>query len=276
MRLAVVGHVEWVDFLVVDRMPRQGEIRHVRNAHEAPGGGGAMASYALRALNGSCEFFCAVGDDPRGALARDGLCGAGIDVEAVARAKPQRRIVTYLDDDHERTITVLGERLVPHGEDGLDWDRLAECDGVYFTGGDAGALRAARAAKVVVATPRARDALVAAGVEVDALVGSSSDQGEVIDGPLLEIARHVVQTEGSRGGAWRARDGASGRWAGAPLPGDPVDAYGCGDSFAAGVTYALAAGRGIQAACELGARVGATVLCERAPSVGDLGALVRP
>jgi ribokinase len=274
MRLAVVGHVEWVDFLVVGRLPHQGEILHVRSAHEAAAGGGSMAAYALRALNGTCRFVCAVGDDARAAQAAEGLRAGGIEVDAVVRRAPQRRIVTYLDDEHERTITVLGERLVPHGDDDLAWDRLAECDGVYFTGGDAAALRAARAARVVVATPRARDALLEAGVEVDALVGSSSDQGEVVDAPLFDLAHHLVQTEGRRGGVWRSRDGGRGRWDAAPLPGPPVDSYGCGDSFAAAVAYGLAAGLGIQGACELSAKVGAAVLCERAPAVGDLARLL--
>jgi ribokinase len=275
VRTAVVGHVEWVDFLVVPRLPGQGEILHVRSSHEAAGGGGSMAAYALRSLAGHCRFVCAVGEDRRGAAAIDGLRGAGLVVDAVTVAgRTQRRTVTFLDDDHERTINVLGPRLVPHGENRVDWDALGACDCVYFTGGDADALRRARAAETLVATPRARDALVGAGVEVDALIGSSSDQGEVIDGPLLEIARHVVQTEGARGGAWKARDGSSGRWGPAPLPGEPVDAYGCGDSFAAAVTYGLGAGLGIQRACELGASVGAAVLCERAPSVGDLSRLL--
>jgi ribokinase len=272
---AVVGHVEWVDFLVVPRLPAQGEILHVSSAHEAAGGGGSMAAYALRSLAGACRFVCAVGEDARGAAAAGGLREAGLVVDAVTVAgRVQRRTVTFLDDDHERTINVLGERLVPRGADPVDWEALAACDCVYFTGGDGDALRRARAAATVVATPRARDALLGAGVEVDALVGSSSDQGEVIDGPLLEIARCVVQTEGSRGGAWRARDGSSGRWEAAPLTGEPVDAYGCGDSFAAAVTFGLAAGMGIQGACELGAKVGAAVLCERAPSVGDLSRLL--
>ncbi|MBI5105692.1 MAG: ribokinase [Solirubrobacterales bacterium] len=273
-RVAVVGHVEWVDFLVVPHVPGQGEILHVREAHEAAAGGGAMAARALHALAGRCTFFCAVGKDLRGQAAVADLQEAGIDVRTVVRRRKQRRAVTHLDDAAERTITVLGERLVPRGADDLPWGLLAEVDGVYFTGGDGLALRRARAARSVVATPRARDALLEAGVVVDAIVGSSSDQGEVVDEDLLACGRYLVQTEGARGGTWRGPDGTTGRWGAAPLPGEPVDAYGCGDSFAAAVAYGLGAGLGVQGACELAARVGAAVLCERAPSVGDLGALL--
>ena len=277
MRLAVVGHVEWVDFVVAPRLPRPGEILHAASAHEGPAGGGGMAAYAMRSLTDGCAFYCAVGEDMRGSRTVEELGAAGIAVAgAVHAGREQRRTVTYLTTgDGERTITVLGPRLVPHGADPLDWPALAGFDGAFFTAGDAAAAGAARGARVLVATPRARDALIAAGVGVDALVGSADDPGEAMDDELLAATRPrwVVQTEGARGGAWRAADGASGRWAAAPLPGPPVDAYGCGDAFAAALTAGLAGGRSIADACALGARVGAALLCERAPAVGDLSPL---
>jgi ribokinase len=277
VRLAVVGHVEWADFLVARRLPAAGEIMHVQDAHEGPGGGGAMAAYALKSLTGACAFYCAVGGDWRATrtveLLRD---AAGLDLHAAVRPeRDQRRVVTYLTADGERAITVLGPRLVPHGADALDWAALAGFDGVVLTAGDAAAVRAARAARVLVATPRARDVLIAAGVPVDVLVGSAHDPGEAIDDELVAAVApaYVVQTEGERGGRWRAGGGEEGRWAAAPLPGPIVDAYGCGDAFAAALTAGLAAGRPIAEACALGARAGAALLCERAPSVGDLSGL---
>jgi ribokinase len=275
VRLAVVGHVEWVDFLVAERLPAPGEILHARSTHEAPGGGGGMAAYAMRSLTGACAFYCAVGHDRRGRQTEEGLAAAGLDVRAAVHAREQRRTVTYLTDDGERTITVLGPRLVPHGADDLPWDDLARFDGVCFMAGDAGALQAARAARVLVAAPRMRDVLLEAGVTVDALVGSRDDPTETMDDELVAAtgARYVVQTAGAAGGVWRAADGTSGRWEATPLPGPPVDAYGCGDSFAAALTAGLAAGRPIDAACALAARVGAALLTERAPAVGDLSPL---
>jgi ribokinase len=41
------------------------------------------------------------------------------------------------------------------------------------------------------------------------------------------------------------------------------DAYGCGDSFAAGLTYGLAAGMPVDEAVALAARCGAAVLAGR-------------
>lgn len=276
MRLAVVGHVEWVDFLVAERLPRPGEILDVRSAHEGPAGGGAMAAYAMRSLAGACTFFCAVGHDERGRRAEEGLAAAGLDVQAGVHPREQRRTVTYLTDDGERTITVLGAPLVPRGADDLPWGSLASFDGVCFTAGDAAAAVAARAARVLVVTSRARDALVDAGVDVDLLVGRADDPGEALDDELLAAVRprFVVRTEGADGGMWEAADGTTGRWAATPPPREPVDGYGCGDAFAAALIAGLVAGRTIDDACAMAARVGAALLCERAPAVGDLSPLL--
>ncbi|MGN6189452.1 MAG: PfkB family carbohydrate kinase, partial [Conexibacter sp.] len=82
--------------------------------------------------------------------------------------------------------------------------------------------------------------------------------------------RATVLTDGARGGRWEDADGASGTWAAAELPGPPVDAYGCGDSFAAGLTYGLAAGMELPAALQLAARCGACCLTGRGPYAAQL------
>lgn len=273
-RVAVVGHVEWVDFVVVPHLPGPGEILHVSSAHEAPAGGGGMAAYALTALTGSGAFWTVLGDDARAASCAERLRAAGVEVRGgVREGAAQRRVITYLTDDGERTITVLGERFVPQGDDtGVDWSELSSYDAIYLTAGDAAVTRAARGARLLSVTARARDSILAAGVPVDVLVGSATDPGERLDDELLAVARPglIVQTEGAAGGSWRAADGSSGRWAATPLPGAPVDAYGCGDAFATALTAALARGDAIATACTLAARVGAALLCERAPAVGDL------
>ncbi|HEY6762074.1 MAG TPA: PfkB family carbohydrate kinase [Baekduia sp.] len=273
-RVAVVGHVEWVDYVVVSRLPGPGEIVHAESAHEAPGGGGGMAAYALSALSDGSDFWTVVGDDWRAGRTLELLRAAGVIVRGgVRHGRAQRRVVTYLTGDGERTITVLGDRFVPHGDDdGVNWSELSSYDGIYFTAGDATVAQAARGAKVLVATVRARDALIAGGVEVDVLVGSAGDPGEAMDDDLLAATRPrwIVQTEGDHGGSWRAADGTTGRWTAVPLPGAPVDAYGCGDAFATALTASLTRGDGIDAACTLGAHAGAEVLCHRAPAVGDL------
>jgi ribokinase len=77
--------------------------------------------------------------------------------------------------------------------------------------------------------------------------------------------RVVVRTRSEAGGEWSAADGRSGTWEATPLPGEPVDAYGCGDSFAAALAYGLGAGMELEDAIELAARCGAACHCGRGP-----------
>ena len=266
-RVGVVGHAEWVQFAVVGHYPRPGEVVAASEWFEEAAGSGAVAAVQLRKLSGEAVFFCALGDDDVGARARRELAGRhALELHVAARQQPQRRGFAHLDAEHERTITVMGERLVPHGEDPLPWQRIDDLDAVYLTGGDAGAVREARRARFLVATTRAFDAIVEAGVELDVLLASALDEGERVEAERLRPApRHVVLTHGAKGGTWTAVDGRTGSWVGVEPPGDPVDAYGCGDSFAAGITFGLGAGYGLDRALEIGARCGAWCFTGRGP-----------
>jgi ribokinase len=268
-RVGVVGHVEWVQFAVVARVPVPGEIVHARETFAEPAGGGAVAAVQLRKLAGSALFLTALGGDDTARLVTRRLAALGVELHAGERTAPQRRTFTYLDDAGERTITVLGERIVPERADPLPWDALAALDGVYLTGGDPGAVRAARAARVLVATPRALAALAEAAVRLDVLVRSATDPGEAYEPGMLDPApRFVVSTRGEHGGSWTGE--TSGSWKATPLPGPPVDAYGCGDSFAAALAFGLGAGMQMPAAIDLAARCGAACLCGRGPYEGQL------
>ena len=271
MRVAVVGHVEWIELARVERVPRAGEIVHASESLEEPAGGGAVAAVQLARLAGKCLFLTALGDDPLGHRAKRELEEVGVRVEAAWRAEPQRRAFVQLDASGERTITVIGERMGPRATDSLPWGVLAGVDAIYLTAGDAGAVRRARAARRLVATARAIDALASAGVELDVLVASATDAGEAyrpgdIDPPPLAVAR----TEGAAGGSLVSSDGATLRWQPAPLPGPVVHAYGAGDCFAAGLTYGLGDGRSAKAALALGSRCEAACVTGRGPYEGQL------
>src|SRR5690349_10425201 len=134
MRVAVVGHVEWVEFARVPVMPLAGEIVHASTTWQEAGGGGAVAAVQLARLAGSVTFFTALGEDELGRRAATRLEQLGVDVHAAWRPEPMRRCFVHLDGMGERTITVLGERLVPRGDDDLPWDLLTQVDAVYFTG----------------------------------------------------------------------------------------------------------------------------------------------
>ena len=233
----------------------------------------AVAGVQLAKLAGECTLFTALGDDELGHRSRGELERRGLQVEAALRAEPQRRGFVYVDSAGERTITVIGARMGPHRDDPLDWSRLEQIDAVYTTAGDAGAVRAARAARVLVGTARALEPLREAGVQLDALVSSGADAGERFEsGSLDPPPRLVVRTAGSAGGRWEASDGTSGSWEATPLPGPVSDAYGAGDSFAAGLTYGLGARLGVDAALHLAARCGAANMTGRGPYEGQLTA----
>ena len=272
VRVAVVGHVEWVEFLRVPAVPRAGEIVHASEVFELAAGGGGVAAVQLRKLAGSCVFFTALGDDPIGRRAAADLEARGVELRVAWHpSEPQRRAVTFVDDRGERTITVLGDRLAPHASDDLGWSDLASFDAIYLTAADPAGVRAARAARRLVATSRVLDLLREAAVELDALVGSSRDASERYrPGDLEPPPRYAVMTAGAEGGAWSEGRAEPVAWAAEPLPGPIVDAYGAGDSFAAGLTYGLGADMSIQEAVHTGARCGAHCITSRGPYEGQL------
>jgi ribokinase len=264
MRVAVVGHVEWIHYARVDHVPRVGENVAASEWWEEPAGGAAIAAVQALKLGAEVEFFAAFGDDERGHRAVDAFRERGLVVHPVFGGE-QRRAFIQLDADGERTITIMGGRTVPSGDDPLPWERLADIDAVYFTGGDAGALRAARQAGQLVATPRAGATLRDAGVKLDVLVRSGADPGERELGDDLDPRpRLIVSTRGVEGGQWVGEDHTGGTWKSAALPGTKGDAYGAGDSFAGALTWALGAGKDTDAALALAARAGAAKLTGRA------------
>jgi ribokinase len=264
MKFAVVGHVEWVEFARVERVPEAGEIVHAKEVWAEPAGGGAVAAVQLARLAGSCTFFTALGNDELGHQVHHELAHLGVRVQAVFKADFQRRGFTLVDDAGERTITVIGERLGPSGSDPLPWDELALADGVYFVSGDHAAVRAARWARVLVATARSLPALREARVPIDALVRSGSDEQERYEpGDLEPPPRLEVATAGDRGGIYTVAGGEPQRYAASRLPGPLRDTYGAGDSFAAGLTFALAERRTADEALAFAARAGAAALARR-------------
>jgi ribokinase len=272
VRVAVVGHTEWGEFARVPHVPARGELVPASEAWEEAAGGAAIAAVQALKLGAEVELFAAVGDDEHGRRTVARYSELGLTVHAVARGV-QRRAIVLLDAGGERTILVLGDRTVPAGDDDLPWERLEDADAVYFTGGDDAALRSARAARVLVATPRAGDPLRRAGVKLDVLVRSSDDPGERDMGDDLDPPPHrIVSTAGAEGGRWVGEDHTEGAWQAAELPGPRGDSYGAGDSFAGALTWALGSGLAVDDALHVAARAGAAKLAARAGYDGQLSA----
>jgi ribokinase len=268
--------VEVVEFVRVAHVPEPGEIVSATDTWVQAGGGGGVSAIQLAALAGQATLFVALGDDAAGRGACEELEGRGVRVEAAWRRPPQRRAFTFVDGTGERTITLLSPKLHPHGDDPLPWALLAETDGVYFTAGDAAALRAARRARVLVATARELPTLIEGGVVVDALVHSAVDEGEAYaPGDLDPPPRLVVSTKGRAGGSYTLADGGFGTYAAAPLVRERVDSYGAGDCFAAGLTFALARGVAVERALAFAASCAAGALTGRGVHVTVPDALPR-
>jgi ribokinase len=248
----VVGHNEWTEFVLVDALPGAGEIAHGSSAWAGPAGGGSVMAVQLARLAGECDYFTAFGDDELGRCSAVELGELGVTVH------PQwfgstRRAFTLVEPSGERTITTIGPKLRPRGSLPLEG-----YDAIFFVAGEPEALRSARAARFLAATPREVPTLVEGAVRLDLLVGSGTDPGERYDGGLdVDL---VVRTEGARGG-WVGEL----RYEAAPLSSPAVDAYGAGDTFGATLCFALARGDELDDALAFAAREAAAVVGVRGP-----------
>ena len=264
MRVAVVGHVEWIRFCRVEEMPRAGDIAHSTDDWEQAGGAGAVAAVQLALLADETMLFTALGDDELGRRACEELESLGVRVHVGTVRGPTRWAFTHVDDEGERTITTVGVKQRPRGNDeALPWHELVGADAVYFVAGDEDALRWARRARVLVATSRELDVLRRGAVPLDAVVGSGSDEAERFHPGDLDPAPVLTISTGGRLGGWSQPGGP---YTAAPLPGPVDDTYGAGDCFAAGLTYALGAGEPPAEAIAFAAKCGAAALTGRGVS----------
>ncbi|MDQ2622523.1 MAG: PfkB family carbohydrate kinase [Actinomycetota bacterium] len=271
MKVAVVGHVEWAEFAEVERLPDPGDIVHATSLFQLPAGGAAVAAVQIAKLAGECIFLTATGNDEKAREVVTGLENRGLRVEAARRDNPQRRAFVHLDARGERTITTIGERVAPTPADPLPWDELADTDAVYLTAGDVDTVRAARRAGTVVASVRTGEALARSGVQVDVLVASANDIGEVYNrGDIDPAPRWVIRTDGAHGGTLETESGEVTRWKSVPPSGPKVDSYGAGDTFAGGITYGLGRGFPVEMAIRFAAFCGSSSVRGRGPYAGHV------
>ncbi len=269
MRLAVVGHAEHVTIGAVPELPGLGGIAHLAGPRSFVGGGGGATFTQLVRSPAEVLLFTAIGADDAGRFVRAELDRTPGRVFAAERAEPHTRDVVMVTPDGQRTIVVVGEPLHPRRSDALPWELLATCDAAYFTAQDPEALRAARAARLLVVTSRRRAALIASGVRADVIVGSLVDPRErstLADYPVPPGA--LVLTDGARGGQVETPAGLV-RWSPTGPPQPIRGSYGAGDSFAGALVYFLALGETPLAAATYAAAYGAAVLGGLVPQDGQ-------
>ena len=51
LKFAVIGHIEWINFIEVDQLPKPGLISHSKKFLEYPAGGGSVIAKRLRAVS---------------------------------------------------------------------------------------------------------------------------------------------------------------------------------------------------------------------------------
>ena len=98
VKLAVIGHQEWVNFLQVDALPRPGLISRATRSLEEPAGAGAVVAVQLARLTGiTVPFFTALGRDAIGQRSVERLRELGVDPLVAWREQPSRRGLSLVD-----------------------------------------------------------------------------------------------------------------------------------------------------------------------------------
>ena len=257
LKLAVIGHVEWITFLKVDQLPLAGHISHAKDYFEEAAGGAAVAAVQMsRLINEPVDLITSLGKDIYGEKCHERLTKLGLNLKIAWREKPTRKGISLISNDGERAITVIGERLQPIASDNPPWHNLKNYDGIFITATDGETIRMARKAKFLSATPRiGKDALSISKVRINALIGSGLDPGEKINFEKLNPKPDIyIATEGKLGGTIFPKRH---KYKSINPSSQEIDSYGCGDCFAGGVTTALSANLNLEQAIKLGAYCGA-------------------
>ena len=189
-------------------MPEQGEIVDASATWEEPARRRSGRGRAARASSRARSISSSRSETTSSARARaTSLEELGCRVHAAVRDEPQRRVFTFVDSEGERTITSLGTKLHPHGSDPLPWEELAEIDAVYFSAGDADALRAARQARVLVATARELPTLVCRrrAARRRSCAAAETRVRPMSRASWIRSRSMVVSTMGREGGTYRRR-----------------------------------------------------------------------
>ena len=108
-RIAVIGHVEWVEHARLHEPLESGVIVQLHDAFEEPAGGGGVAARALPALGARDDASSPRWATTTRAPPRSARCArTAASVRVARRPNPQNRVTTVVDPGGERTILIHG------------------------------------------------------------------------------------------------------------------------------------------------------------------------
>lgn len=272
--VVVVGSANVDLVLAVQRIPRPGETVLATGLTRGPGGKGANQAVAAARAGASTAFVASLGDDESGALLRDALGAAGVQLGLVSTTRtPTGTAIITVDAEGENAITVAPAAnaelaLNESSESAIRAAAvvLAQLEIPFET------VRAAAQASsyfVLNAAPAAEldDDLLA---HVDLLV-VNEHEAEVIGGSdpaaLMERVPAAVVTLGGAGALVLRRGETEVRVAGVEV--EVVDTTAAGDTFCGVLAAALAAGAGLTEAVKR-ANVAASLSVETAGAISSV------
>jgi ribokinase len=278
-RITVVGscNVDLVAF--VEHAPERGETVSGLRSTTGPGGKGANQAIAAARLGGAVSFVGAVGEDAMGAMLRDALVDAGVDVTQLRTVEQETGSahIVVESDGANRIVVVPGANGLVTLRD-ADRQLIASSDLLLLQlelplAVVVEASRAAHDAGVrVILTPAPAMPLPQELLEVvDVLVpnqhearqlADAADVGEAIAALSLQVP-HVVVTLGERGGVHVGPGGERDVFSAPEV--DAVDTTAAGDTFVGALAVALGQG-------QLWPRALARAAAAAAISVGRAGA----
>ena len=273
-RFAVVGHVEWIEFGRFTHVPEPGEIIDAAEWFSEAAGSAAVVAVQLAKLSGDVDFFTALGEDERGRRARARLQELGVRVHAAPRDAMQRWGFVHLTDDGERTISIVGERHAPVGDDDLPWERLDGCDAVFVSGGDAAAMRQAPGARSCWSPRRAPSNRWTASASTRSSVPARTSSNRSTPTRSTWISSSPPRAR--RAAPGRRVSNAGGRSSPPSCRARSLTSTARATRSPAGVTYGLGAGLSIDDTLAFAARAGAANLTGRGPYEGQLTGPVTP
>ena len=289
--VAVVGSANADLTVRVAALPKPGETVAGGPLVVLPGGKSANQAATVARLGVRASFVGAVGDDPNGAMLRDALVDAGVDVAHLpVSGEATGTAMILVDDDAENCIvispgangTVDADFVAGHA----DAIRGAEVLGLCLEVGDDAVVEAASIAHeagvtVVFNLSPVRevpaellalvDVLIVNEHELAALVGDAAAAEGAESGDWSDAATALAARQGIRtavvalGGAGSVvvESGEAGDSDAVTatrvdaLPVDVVDTTGCGDSYMGALMAGLASGASVNDAARLAAAVAA-------------------